>query len=254
MASGTMIIDSSAGRGDGWSWCIAQHVCEPSGETRELFEPYEYQDGRTGRIVRDRRQVFDRQTHRPALNPKWSDPRRVLWVSAIGAIEGKFAETTTFSAVVGKCAAVARRWGVSHVFGDGFEAFSLESEFARHGMRFEKKDWSAASKIEAAAVLRRMIREQTFVIADGPEGELVKRDLLSLEEKFTPSGAITISARRSRLGHSDRGMMTLLVARLESEGALRGSPIARRTAATYYAPGDGSSGYTGPVRMTNIVL
>ncbi len=52
----------------------------------------------------------------------------------------------------------------------------------------------------------------------------MKAELLSLEETFTPTGTLTIQARRSRTGHADRAMAFLMLARCEFEGLVPGSP------------------------------
>jgi hypothetical protein len=174
MRSPALFIDSSAGRGDGWSWCVAGWLAEG-----------------------DRARVH---------------------VSGVQAIEGDFAKTTSFDDVVARIA------GKAHgcvVYGDQFQSYSLQSAFGRHGIGFIEKPWSQTSKVEAASSLRRLLRERAIIIEPGPEGDAMRSELLSLQEKFLPSGGLTIQARRTASGHADRASLLLLVARCIADGDLR---------------------------------
>ena len=174
-----MVIDSSAGRGDGWSFAIA-------------------------RFVTDR-------------------GRPCLYVTDIGAFEGKFAKTFSFDDVTSHLSELAHEKRVRRVFGDQFQSFALASAFGGRGLVYEERAWTQGAKIEAVAVLRRMLRERTIALEPGPEAEKLKAECLLLEEKILPSGSLTVGARRSGIGHADRASLLMLLARLEAEGALVGS-------------------------------
>jgi hypothetical protein len=229
LSSGAMFIDSSSGRGDGWSYAVAQYIVEPSGES--IYRERDVLDA-TGALTM-RAVVYD-DDGRPVANDRYTEPSRRLYVSAMGAFEGQFSRTTTLTEVVAHIAYLARRYGISRVFGDQYLAFALASEFARHQLAFVERAWTAPSKIEAAATLRRMLRERTVVVEPGADAEALQRELLSVEERITASGALTIQARRSGAGHADRASLLMLMARLESEGEIAGSPIARTGGVSTY--------------------
>lgn len=230
LASGAMFIDSSSGRGDGWAFGCAQYVVEPSGETIYVEE----------RVMRDGAYIMTHPIHGPdgqmVKNPKYATPVSRLYIDELGCFEGEFARTVSFADVVAHIATIAKRHGMRRVFSDQHLAYSLASEFARHQIEFVEMPWSAPTKVEAAATLRRLLREGTIVAEPGEEAEALKRDLSQLQERFTPTGTLTITARRTGFGHSDRAMLLMLVAAAESSGAIAGSPMARRTNVTAYDP------------------
>lgn len=230
LAAGAMFIDSSSGRGDGWAFGIAQFVVEPCGETIHIEE----------RVMRNGVHIMTHPIHGPngrmVPNPKYTAPVSRLYIDELGCIEGQFARTTPFAEVVAQSAAVAKAYGIRRCFGDQHLSFPLTGEYARHKIEFVEMPWTAPAKVEAAATLRRLLREGMIVVEPGDEAEAVKGDLMQLQERFTPSGELTITARRTGAGHADRAMLLMLIARAESEGAIAGSPMARRGDVTIYDP------------------
>jgi hypothetical protein len=229
--AGALFIDSSSGRGDAWTWCVGQYVVEPCAES--IYLTREVRDERGTLTMRDF--PLYGEDGAPIPNPRYHPPRRILLLSAMGAFEGPFARTTSFSDVVGHVALVARRWGVTRCFGDQHLAFALESEFGKHGIRFEQRPWTGPSKIEATSTARRLLRERTIVAEPGEESEKLRRELLTVEERFTPAG-VSVQARRTSAGHADRASLLLLIARLEAFGDISGSPLARSKTPTSYDP------------------
>jgi hypothetical protein len=175
------LIDSSSGRGDGWSYCFAQY-----------------------------RRAGD---------------RRVLHVTGINVFEGRFGADISFDAVVAHVAEVARGLRCSKVVGDQYQAFALKSAFARYGVGFVEKTWTAPSKIESLATLRRLLREHEFVVEPGEQADLTRKELLTLREVLTANKTFSVQARRSGRGHADRASLLLLAARCVAEGDLRGAPV-----------------------------
>ena len=229
--SGALFIDSSSGRGDAWTWAIAQYIVEPCGES--IYLTREVRDAQGTLTMRD--MIRYGEDGRPLDNPKYRPPRQVLYLSALGAFEGPFAQTISFSDVVAAVSAVARGWGVTRCFGDQHLAYALEGEFAKNGLRFAESPWTGPSKIEATSTARRLLRERTIAVEPSEEAEKLRRELLLMEERITPNG-ITIQAKRTAQGHADRASLLLLVAHCESEGAIAGSPLARATGPSTYDP------------------
>lgn len=130
--------------------------------------------------------------------------RRYMKVELIDAVEGKFWQQKSSDDVVSKVAAVAVEWGCDRVFSDQREAFTLKSAFAQRGLRFTSIPWSASevatgSKSRAVALVRRWLADDVLVL---PKDEKLRREMLSLQERFSPSGSLTYGARGSQ--HDDR--------------------------------------------------
>jgi hypothetical protein len=114
----------------------------------------------------------------------------------------------------------------SCVIGDQRESYLVESEFARHGLRFVSIPWDNARKVAAVERIRRWLRERTLVLPDQPEPPKLRAELLNFQERITPSGALTYAARGS--GHDDRVALLVTAAMAEAEGLLPSSPFAPR--------------------------
>lgn len=227
---GALFIDSSSGRGDGWAYGLGAYVHLPGDEN---FYKTKKIVNQVGQHLLDAIEYDERGN--PIPNPNYSTGKRVL-ISSIGAIEGEFATTKPFSEVVTHCADLAKRFGISKAYGDQYLSYALDSEFTKNRMHFESLNWSAESKVEALATLRRMLRERTFIVDPESDAEETKNELLKLEEKILPSGVLTVVAKRTGVGHADRAMLALLMARAESEGHIRGSPIEKNVRMEGHAP------------------
>jgi hypothetical protein len=164
----------------------------------------------------------------PVLNPKFCNPKPTLRIFNVGAYEGAFGTSKDFGAVVAETADLAHRVGCTRVAGDQYQAFPLRAAYSQHGLAFEDFPWTAPTKVEAAATLRRLLGERSIQVDPGPQAERLRQELGAVEEQFTPGGALTIGTRRTRKGHGDRAWVVLLAARLESIGGISGSPIALR--------------------------
>jgi hypothetical protein len=143
-----------------------------------------------------------------------------LYVSKIHALEGEFSRSLTFADVVAKVAETARG---KVTFGDQYQAFSLASEFARHGIQFVERPWAQSSKIEAASTLRQLLRDHRLVVEPGLETDKLRAELMGLTERLLPSGALSVVARRTGAGHCDRASVLLSIARAVSDGDIRGT-------------------------------
>jgi hypothetical protein len=214
-----LFIDSSSGRGDGWSYGLVQYVEDTVGGSRWM--QVEQVDEHGDRFVGP---LFD-GGRTPVENPAFR-LAQVLHVDGLGAFEGQFSRTISFDRVVEHTAALAHRHGITRVFSDQYQSYSLRSAYQRFGIQLVELAWSAPTKVEACATLRRMLRERTLRVEPGEQAEMLKRELGQLEERFTQNGTLTIVAKRSGQGHADRAMLLLLVARAESEGLIGGSPHA----------------------------
>ncbi len=197
LGTAAMFLDSSSGRGDAWTWCCAQHVIEADGPTHDGFGI-----------------------------PTGVLERRSLYIDGQGAITGRFGEVIPFPVPVERMAAIATATGIRRVISDQYQAYPLRSEFAKYGMELVDLAWNAPALIDAAAMLRTMLAERTISAQPGEETKAMCTELLELEEKLTPTGALTVKARRTRRGHADRASLCMLVARAEGLGLIAGSPRA----------------------------
>jgi len=154
--------------------------------------------------------------------------RKVLHISDVGCLEGKFFETTPHADVVAHIAALMRRRGCMIAHSDQWEAYATESAFRSMGLAFESHAWSQVTKIESLSSLRRMLRDGAVAVEPGDEGDKLAKECLSLREVLLPSKVYTVAAKRTK-GHADRSAVLLLAARLASEGAIPGAHLAAGT-------------------------
>lgn len=153
----------------------------------------------------------------------WSErpgAARVLAFDVIDGISAKQWGQLSGADVVRRAAEVAHARGVRAVVGDQRESLMLRSEFQRHGLRFHAIDWTSASKPVGVERVRRLLQDQMLAL---PEHDALRRELLSFEERITPSGAFTFGARGS--GHDDYVSLLITAALADSEGRLPGSPL-----------------------------
>jgi nucleotide-binding universal stress UspA family protein len=149
---------------------------------------------------------------------RWVDDmtgRYFLKVELIDAVEGKFWEQRSSDEIVARVASVARDWGVTRVYSDQREAFTLRSAFLRHNLRFHSIPWTSSevaegSKPRAIALVRRWLADDVLIL---PRDERLKRELLGMQEKFSPSGALTYGARGS--AHDDRAAVLITAAMVD---------------------------------------
>lgn len=223
-----LLLDSSAGSGDAWTWCAAAW-CRPHFDPADQYlweEIVGYKPGiiteHKGRMMR---QVLD-ANGAAVSDPDFADKARpVLALYRLGALEGRFRENTTAEEAVALATKEARRSGASKAIGDQYQSFFLESACKKQGVTYKQVTWSNTSKVAAITTLRRWMRARMIAIEPGPEGEALRQELLGFEEKLSPSGILTFGARRG--GHDDRVALLINAAMAESQFLLEGSPNGR---------------------------
>lgn len=224
------LLDSSAGSGDAWTWGTAAW-CRPTGfdpADEWLWEPIGTEEKRG--LIADRRGTYMRQVlgpdGAPVPDPEFREKARpVLVLYGLGAIEGRFRDTTTSDSAVEIAMTAARRAGATKCVGDSYQSFFLESACKKQGVAYKQVIWSNTSKVAAIATLRRLMRSRAIVIEPGYEAELLRQELLSFEEKLSPSGILTFGARRGT--HDDRVALLINAAMAEAQFLLDGSPNGR---------------------------
>ncbi len=224
-----LLVDSSAGSGDAWTWCAAAW-CRPHFDPQDqyLWEPIgdTYKPG----LIADRsgtpmRQVLD-ANGAPVPDPSFADKARpILALYRLGALEGRFRENTTAEDAVAVAMKTARQSGATKAVGDSYQSFFLESACKNHGVSYKQLIWSNTSKVLAIATLRRWMRARMIAVEPGLEGEALRQELLAFEERLSPAGTMTFGARRG--GHDDRVALLINAAMAESQFLLEGSPNGR---------------------------
>jgi hypothetical protein len=146
--------------------------------------------------------------------------RWFLKFEVVDAIEGRFWEQRSSDDVVRQMAAVAHTWKCRHVYSDQRESFTLRSAFARYGLPFRSIAWTSSeaaegSKPKAIALVRRWLLDDVLIL---PRDEKLRRELLSMQEKFSPSGALTYGARA---GHDDRAAVVITTAMVDLSRRLK---------------------------------
>ena len=154
--------------------------------------------------------------------------RHVLIVDAIGAYERGFAAQKTSKDIAGELSRYARRLGCRVCHGDNFMGYALAPLFHDNGLRFVEHKWTEQSKGLAVSRVRTWLRDRSLVIEAGDEGDRMRREMLTLEERLLPSGGVSFDAKRTRSGHSNRLSCLLTAAMADAAGALGGSPIQQR--------------------------
>ncbi len=160
---------------------------------------------------------------------------RLFAVDWVEAVTAKRAKRLTASGVVEHFARRFKAGGVSTVFGDQRESFTLKSEFARHGLRFVEMTWTSSSKSKAVAHLRRWFSDGMIALPDHAE---LRRQLLSYEEHAASGGRLTYSHRGA--SHDDLVALLITAAMADMARRLPGSP-GRESAYVRPPPGQPSA-------------
>lgn len=153
--------------------------------------------------------------------------RELVCMTLVDGIAGRFYNADAGEQVVTKVAGVAKKHGVTRVYGDQRESLMLASAFSRHGLRFVEMPWSAPAKVEAVERVRRWLADGTIGIC---RHETMRREMLSFEERLTPAGAFTFGARGT--GHDDYVALLITAAMVEIAGGLRAKPTSGGKAPT----------------------
>lgn len=144
--------------------------------------------------------------------------RRVLRVTHLQALEGAFRREIDFATLIARIADSAHTDGAKRAYFDQWLGYATEAEFARHGIGGNEHPWSAPAKVQAIAQLRMLCADRSIAFEPGSETEKLVVELGQLQETFTPSGELTVKARRSSSGHADRASVALMIALTESRG------------------------------------
>jgi hypothetical protein len=107
-------------------------------------------------------------------------------IEEIGGYDGKAQEGATSEDAVHAIADVARRWGVTNVFGDqGSGSGALTVLFAQQGLAYQPFIWTLKSKADAVLALRRMMRNRALYVREHPA---MKAQMLRLKAHLTDAG------------------------------------------------------------------
>lgn len=148
--------------------------------------------------------------------------RPLFLVTKVGGFDTRrHRANAVYSAIADEC----RRRGVRWVIGDQREAFLADAEFTRLGLRFHVVNWTNASKHLAVERLISWFRDETILL---PRVEKLRSQLLSFEQKTSPSGLVTYGSRKRT--HDDYVALLLTAATADAEGLLPWSPYAARQA------------------------
>lgn len=159
------------------------------------------------------------------------DQTPIYFLHDIDGIDGVFEGRISGEQIVAARAAKYRRVGVPRVVADQRESLFRSSAYARHRVPYTSLAWTAQNKPVAIEILRRILADGHLVIENSPGGDRVRRQLLSLRERYLPSGAITVTARG--VGVDDYASLLITAALATSEGMVRGSPLRVRRGVTY---------------------
>jgi len=201
-----MVIDASSGRGDAWAYGIARWVERDDAWFRAHhrdMQSYIPQDA-TDDGQRQLERLFPWQPH--------------LQFTVADAFEGKFWFESA-SGLISKLSLLAAKHGVRNVYGDQKDEFHIRDGFREVGLSFRSIPWSNQRKQDAVDLTRRLMAERRLIL---PESVAMKSELLSFQEKLTPTGSITYGARGSR--HDDHVALLLTAAMATLEGNVSGGP------------------------------
>lgn len=147
----------------------------------------------------------------------------VLAITDVGAFKGAFGPHLTAESIVAHIARTAKAAGTTDAIGDQYSAFAMQSLFSAKGIRLRQLSWTGENKIVAVQRVRTLLRDRRIVVTPGAEGETMRRQMLALEERITPSGHTTFAGRRGT--HDDHAMTLLLAGLADVHGMLRGSAM-----------------------------
>jgi len=148
--------------------------------------------------------------------PKGETWKPYLRFFSLDGFEGSFCAHVDGDKIADRIAEVAKAWGATTVHADQREEFMLRSAFAKRKLSYLVHPWTAASKPEAVERVRRWLASRTLALPPGHQR--VRSELLSFEEKITPSGSFTFGARGN--GHDDYVSLLITAAMSELAGSL----------------------------------
>lgn len=169
----------------------------------------------------------------------------VLTFDLIDGVSSGFFSNVKADDIVERVVKVHADHDALSIHSDQREAFMLESAFSRHDLSFIRHDWTSASKPEAVERLRRLFAEGRISL---PAHEALRKELLSFEERITPTGALTFGARGS--GHDDFvALLLTAVMAIGDDGEYRPGDLSRqlsRINGRLYGAGEGALGLNEP--------
>lgn len=236
-AERAIVIDASSGRKDTFAFAVVSWATPtsdlPHGTVirSHTVPSTDWIDGLPYEASRTVESYFTQGPHGELVPYEHQTLPPFLCFSVIDGFEGRFAEQVSSDDIVERIARTARQHGARHVHGDQRESYTLTSQFRRHGLRFWEHPWTATSKPDAVAHVRRLLTEGRIAL---PEHERLRRELHTFEERFTPSGSLTFGARGS--GHDDYVALLITAAMADLGGHLRDSPF-RLTRIRHEIPG-----------------
>jgi len=191
------VLDSSAGSGDAWTWCILETGLTtprelPRGERMVSPEGWEY-------WVVD---VSSAVPHTPR-----PPPEPFVWLHSFGGVRGKFRESVSFDQVIEQVATHFEERGVTHVVGDQYQAYAISSALRRRQISYHSEAWTNQSKIDALALARQWFRDGTVYLSAGELTATVRDELVGLAVRPMPGGSVSIGARGR--GHDDYAALIL---------------------------------------------
>lgn len=204
------IVDASSGKKDAWTFAICQWIDPMLKDEDILFEEV---PGGMAMVV----DSYDRPVAKPGASAA-----RYLHFWKIDGFEGGFWEQVRADDIVARVSALCHRAGVRQVFGDQREAFALEADFRRCGLRFTEHPYTSGSKASAVERVRRWLRDGVVIFK---EHDRLRSELINFVEKPTPGGGFTFGARGS--GHDDYCCLVLTAALADMAGDIPRSPLAQ---------------------------
>lgn len=150
------------------------------------------------------------------LPPKDAPWRPYLQFYLADEVSNQVAITEGSGQVIHKIAAVAQANDVIQLHGDQRECLFIKGAFEDRGLSFTAHDWTSKSKPAAVERVRTWLRDGAIALPAEPAK--LRRELLSFEEKLTPSGQFTFAARGN--GHDDYVALLVTAAMAQFVGAL----------------------------------
>ncbi len=154
---------------------------------------------------------------RPEVEDLEQDPTALvmLEVDSVTGVSGADGVKHVFDRI----GAMGSRHGARSAFGDQRDALACYAECSRRGLKYDSIPWTNEGKRGAVDVLRDWLRRGVLIL---PENDRLRREMIALETKITPSGYEVTAARRR--GHDDHAALVLTAAMAETAGLLPMSP------------------------------
>ncbi len=218
-----VVIDSSSGRGDAWTACIARYfVPKVPVEWYELSEPLFQTLTSTNTLLEiphSRRPLQD-DLGFPILKAEFCDRADAQFVlHDLIAFEGRFGEHMKGDRIAASIAELAEQFGATRVFADQREEFANEVLFRQVGLGYHPYTWDNENKQAAVAHIRRGLAQRSILIEPN---ETMEAQLLRFTEKLTPTGYVTYGARSGQ--HDDHAALLLTATMALLDGQIPGTP------------------------------